>query len=611
MRRLQLLLLLFMFGATHAAETPSPPERQLRVLLLFPSDLLLPWALDQAENTKTAIRAALPRGVDFFAEGLDALRLTGPEYEEEFVALLLKRYRAIPPDLIVVHGPMGDFVERQRAALWPQTPLMAASVMANQVSLSGYPADVPGTTVSTDISGTIALALQLDPKARHLVVVGGSSQFNRAELAQTREAVEPLRDRLEIEYLDEGSPAEIEQRLAALPRDSIVFQLPIFRDGKGDYHTPHELAARLARAANAPSYTYYEQGVGIGIVGGATTNWAGQQEMIGKIARELLLGETRKESLIMHPPTPSLCVVDWREMKHWRLPLARLPEGCQVQFRELSFWEKYRKECLIIGFVLLVQTTLIIALVLQRQRRQVAELELHHQRTQLAHAARLATVGELSASIAHEINQPLAAILTNAESGESLIKSGAARMEELHEILTAIRDDDLRAVEVIKRMRQLLRHEPNETLPLNVNEAVESILRLTVGVAKRNGITLNTELDPSIPRIKGDFVQVQQMLLNLIVNAMDAVGGCPAEQRRVTISTAERPAGNVEVSVSDSGPGIPAEKIERIFEPFFSTKRDGMGLGLSITRTIVQAHRGRIWAESNGAGATFRFTMPA
>jgi signal transduction histidine kinase len=611
MRRLQLFLLLFMLGATHAADPPAPPQRQLRVLLLFPSDLLLPWALDQAQNTKTAIRAALPRGVDFFAEGLDALRLTGPEYEEEFVALLLKRYRAIPPDLIVVHGPMGDFVQRHRAALWPQTPLMAASVMANEVQLSGYPADIPGTTVSIDITGTIALALKLDPEARRLVVVGGSSQFNRAELALTRKSVEGLRDRLEIEYLEDGSQVEMEQRLAALPRDSIVFQLPIFRDGKGDYHTPHELAARLAGIATAPSYTYYEQGIGIGLVGGATTNWAGQQDMIGKIARELLMGGTRKESLLMHPPTPSLCAVDWRAMKHWQLPLARLPEGCQVQFRELSFWDKYRKECLVIGFVLLIQSALIIALILQRQRRQVAELELHHQRTQLAHAARLATVGELSASIAHEINQPLAAILTNAEVGESLIKSGSAKMAELHEIFTSIRDDDLRAVEVIKRMRQLLRHEPNEALPLDVNEAVQSILRLTIGLAKRNGVTLNTELDPSIPRIKGDFVQVQQVLLNLIVNAVDAVAGCPPERRRVTISTAERPAGKVEVSVNDSGPGIAAEKIERIFEPFFSTKHDGMGLGLSITRTIVQAHRGRIWAESNGAGATFHFSIPA
>ena len=233
-------------------------------------------------------------------------------------------------------------------------------------------------------------------------------------------------------------------------------------------------------------------------------NWAGQQEMIGKIARELLLGGPRKESLLMHPPTPSLCAVDWRAMKHWKLPLSRLPKDCAIEFRELSFWERYRKEAIAIGIVLLIQSALIIALFLQRHRRHLAELELSHQRMQLAHAARLATVGELSASIAHEINQPLAAILTNAEAGESLINSGSAKLEDLHEILTNIRDDDLRAGEVIKRMRQLLRHEPIEMRSLNINEAIESIIRLTQGLAKRKDVTVHAELDRSIPPIKGD-----------------------------------------------------------------------------------------------------------
>ena len=124
-------------------------------------------------------------------------------------------------------------------------------------------------------------------------------------------------------------------------------------------------------------------------------NWAGQKDMIGRIARELLLGETRKESLLMHAPVPSVCVVDWRQMKRWDLSLERLPEGCEVRFREPTLWEQFHREVLIILAVLLIQSALIIALVLQRQRRHRAELELQDQRTQLAHAARLATVGEL------------------------------------------------------------------------------------------------------------------------------------------------------------------------------------------------------------------------
>jgi len=609
MRRLPLLLLLLLPRFPHAADAPLPPHPPFRVLLLFPSEVLMPWAIDQAENTRVAILAAVPEGVEFFAEGVDGLRLSGPDHEKEFVALLLKRYEAVPPDLIVVHGPMDGFVKRQRTALWPQTPLMAASVVAHV--MSDFPPDVPGTTVAYDVAGTINLALGLQPTAKRLVVVAAGLPFSRAELENARKQADQFRDRLTIEYLIDVAPAELEQKLAALPPDSILLQLPILRGTDGKFYVPRELAARLAAKANAPSYEYYYNSLGMGHLGGAMADWAGQREMIGKIARELLLGGPRKDSLLMHPPTPSLCAVDWRVMKKWNLALSRLPKDCAIEFREPSFWERYRREAIAIGIVLLFQTALIIALFLQRHRRQLAELELSHQRMQLAHAARLATVGELSASIAHEINQPLAAILTNAEAGESLINSGSAKLEDLHEIFTNIRDDDVRAGEVIKRMRQLLRHEPIEMRSLNINEAIESIIRLTLALAKRKDVTVQTELDRSVPPIKGDFVQVQQVLLNLVLNAIEAVADCPPERRRVTIRSAEHPKGNVEVRVDDSGTGIAVDKMARVFEPFFSTKANGMGLGLSITRTIVQSHRGKIWVESSDAGASFRFSIPA
>ena len=184
MRRLPLLLLLLLPRFPHAADAPLPPHPPFRVLLLFPSEVLMPWAIDQAENTRVAILAAVPEGVEFFAEGLDGLRLSGPDHEKEFVALLLKRYEAVPPDLIVVHGPMDGFVKRQRTALWPQTPLMAASVVAHV--MSDFPPDVPGTTVAYDVAGTINLALRLQPTAKRLVVVAAGLPFSRAELENAR-----------------------------------------------------------------------------------------------------------------------------------------------------------------------------------------------------------------------------------------------------------------------------------------------------------------------------------------------------------------------------------------------------------------------------------------
>jgi len=609
MLRPSLLVILLLVGTANADEVPAPAKQPLRVLQLFPGDLLQPWAHDQAVNTRSAITAAVPGRIEFFAEGIDGLRLPGTEYETEFVALIRKRYAEVPPNLIVVYGPMDGFVTRQRAMLWPDTPIMAASVPAGLLSM-GYPEGVPGTSVSYDPAATIELALRLQPDAKRIVVVAGSTEFSRAETRRATEQLAPYRDRFEIQYLVGLPMEELERRLAALPRDTILLQLPIYRDAAGAIRVARELARRLAEVASVPSYMYYENALGFRMVGGYMANWSAQKDMIGRIARELLLGEARKESLLMHPPAPSVCVVDWREMKRWKLSLDRLPANCEVRFREPSLWEQFHREVLVILAVLLIQTALIVALVLQRQRRHRVELELQEQRAQLAHATRLATVGELSASITHEINQPLAAILSNAEAGERLIQTGQANLADLNEILSSIRQDDLRASDVIERMRRLLRKEPVEMRPLNVNDAIESIVQLTRGLTMRNGVSVHTVLDPSLPSIKGDYVQIQQVLLNLILNAVEAVGAAQPDRRRIVITTMERPRDNVEVAMKDGGAGITPDKLAHIFEPFFTTRPNGMGLGLSITRSIVHAHRGTIWVESDSTGAIFRFTLP-
>jgi C4-dicarboxylate-specific signal transduction histidine kinase len=243
--------------------------------------------------------------------------------------------------------------------------------------------------------------------------------------------------------------------------------------------------------------------------------------------------------------------------------------------------------------------------------RRHAEEELRAVRAELAHASRLALLGELLASIGHEINQPLAAIRSNAGAGLHLLnRDGRSDAAEVREIFSDIREQSRRAADVIERMRALAAKRPLESRTLDLNEVTSDILRLVAGDARRRRVALRSELLSSLPRINGDRVCLQQVVLNLILNAMDAMDQVEKSERRLLVRTL-RLEDAVEVTVTDSGRGIPTERMPRLFDAFYTTKERGLGLGLAIARSLVEAHGGRIWAEDHdGRGATFHVALP-
>lgn len=217
---------------------------------------------------------------------------------------------------------------------------------------------------------------------------------------------------------------------------------------------------------------------------------------------------------------------------------------------------------------------------------------------------------ELIASIAHELAQPLAAILSNAEAGEKLIDSGQVTLDEMRAILVAIRQDDERASAIIRRLRDLLRRAPVEMGALDLNRAVTQVLALAGSHAAARGVRLESSLEASLPSIRGDGIQLQQVILNLVMNGIDAAGGAPSPHRSVLVRSRRRDDGSVEVSVHDTGGGIDPEILPQIFEPFFTTKPGGMGLGLSISRSIVAAHDGTLSAQSAPGATVMRVVLP-
>jgi signal transduction histidine kinase len=244
--------------------------------------------------------------------------------------------------------------------------------------------------------------------------------------------------------------------------------------------------------------------------------------------------------------------------------------------------------------------------------RRRAEAAAKRHLGEIAHLDRVAGMGQLATSLAHELNQPLTAILTNAQAAQRLLSGGEPDLAELRETLSDIVHDDQRAAEVIRRMRQLLRKDELTRLPIDVNELTANTISLVANDALLHYVTLEFVPARGLPAVHGDLIQIQQVILNLLSNAITAAASGPTAQRRVLVWTTAAVGGSVELGVHDSGKGIPSSDLSRLFEPFFTTKAEGLGMGLAISRSIVEAHGGQIDAENDPAGgAAFRVRLPA
>ena len=549
--------------------------------------------------------------IELHPEYLDTAIYAEPDYRKSFATDLNTKYRGRKLAALIALDPNSlDYLLEVRPLLWPQVPIIFTGVDREAAKRFVGHTNLTGVTTELDVGDTLDAAVRLCPNARRIAFIfndRGPTMHHRAVQAQAERFASAGFECLQLRNL---SLAETKHRVATLPPETIVLFQSVLIQGEYQVLVQRDALAELSFVTHSPIFSCRDIFLGFGTVGGSCLVYS---DLAAELAQRVALA-IRSGSAQSVPVTQSAAhrlIFDWREMQRWGLEDPRLPPNCEVRFRPLGLWGDHREAVLIALGAVVLQTGLIIALLGQRYLKRQAQRALREHREQLAHAGRVSALGQLASSLTHELNQPLGAIRRNVEAAELFLERDPPNYAEVRAILADILKDDIRAGEVIDRMKVLLKRRNPESKPLAMGEVAAEVVRFVRSDATVRKIDCALEIPPDLPTALGDRVHVQQVLLNLMLNGMDAMMNTPQLERRLLVSARLTDGGEVEVAVSDSGAGIPEDKLPRLFEPFFTTKPAGLGMGLAISRSIIESLGGRIWAENRPCGgACFRFTLP-
>jgi len=594
------------------------------VLLVFDEDKELPGLAAINRSLRGALQSEFGADITFYSESLQLSQFGSPEHDRLLLEYFQRKYAGKRVDMVVaVMGPTLEFLLRHRDGLFTGVPIVFCGVDSSELEGRTLPEGVTGVMMKRAFAPTLELALQLQPDTRHVYVIGGTSRFDLRILSIARRDLQPFEKHSSIDWLTTLTMDELLAKVANLPEHSVIYYLTLFADGSGQPFTTHDALRRITGAANAPVYVSVDQYVGSGAVGGNVYSVGTLGENGARVISRILRGAPPStiapEALASYVPH-----FDWRALQRWKLDEDRLPANSRLEHRIPSAWETYK--WYIVGGItlILLQSALVFGLLVSRAerrraeqaqreseaRRRRAEEDVQRQRDELAHALRLTTLGELTASISHELNQPLTAIAANAQAAQQLFRRDRAN-PDLEEALEDLVTDSIRAAEIIHRLQALFRKRPAVRAEIDVNALIEDVLLLLGDDLRNRQIRVHFQRFEPLMKVLGDSVQLRQVVINLLRNAEDAIAGLVEGPREIRIETSQPDDGRVAISIRDNGVGVKEADLERIFGHFVSSKPQGLGMGLAISRSIVEAHRGRIWARRNeGHGITMYIEFP-
>ena len=599
------LTLLFAWGGAAAADAK-------RVLLLhsFGQDFK-PWS-EYARSIRSELQRQSPWQLDITNASLVTARSSNEDPEVPFVAYLSALFAKQQPDLIVsVGAPAAAFVQRHRPQLFADTPMVLTAVDERRVQFTALSESDVVVAVRIDYLAAFENILHVLPDTKNVMVVVGTSPIEQFWTKEIGNAVKPIADRVSFTWTNNLSFDDVVKKAAALPPHSAIFWELMIVDAAGVVHEGDAALARLHAVSRAPIFSYDESFFEGQIVGGPLLAVLDSSRQTAAVAIRILAGEKPNDikipSVKFSPPK-----FDWRELQRWGISESRLPLGSEVLFREPTTWERYRWQLIAIFAALSIQAAMITWLVLENRRRRNAEQESRRRLLQVMHLSRTAEAGAMSASIAHELNQPLGSIMLNTDMAERLLEANPPEVGRVKGLLADIRQADQLAAGIIQHLGRLLKRRSQiELQEFDLTDAIADALHVISPEAAMRNVTLRADGAQQPLPVRADRVHLQQVVIILVTNAMDAQADTGPDACGITVQTALVGEAEVQVSVSDSGAGIPEHALSRVFDTFYTTKKQGTGLGLSIARTIVETYGGKIWAENKaGGGAVFRFTLP-
>ena len=598
------LAALLMFGA--APGEGAPAIRQVLVLQSFDRGNLTVDSFTGNFRVELDQRAGQPVNVVQIA-----VSPTGSSavHEQAVVDYIRSTFADGPPDLIVsVAGSAAAFARNHRKQLFPGTPLLLAAADQRFVLDPPLSDNETAITVANDYPRLVDDILQILPQTRQVFMVIGSGQLGQLWRRQLEIEFHRFNQQLTFIWSDDLSLPEILLRCANLPPHSVIFYFLFGTDAMGGAYADERVLADLHAAANAPLFAAQSPLFGSGIVGGTMMPIDEASRRAADVAIRLLKGEpaNRTRSAPLRPGPP---IFDWRELRHWNIAESRLPAGSVLRYQSPGLWDEHKPTIVTAVAALIVQSLLIVGLLYHRRARQRAEIESRRHLSLAADASRRETMSALTSSIGHELSQPLNAMMHNTQALRMMMTAGRATPETIGEILGDIEHQSIHATQVIDRHRKMLRSRQMDKKPIDIHAVIAETLALVAHDMQGRRIPSTVNVPPQPCIVSGDPVLLQQVLVNLVMNAMDAMSDTPQGRRRLTITSDVRDE-DVDVSVRDTGSGLPAHVNGTLFTPFVTTKSNGLGIGLTIVRTIVEAHDGVIAVHDNAdGGATFTVTL--